>query len=269
MKISIKKRVYQVCATIATVTILSSCMSLMTVVKTEFKFNSLSHLRYDDSRILLPGKTGDIAFMLSESFRNAGGTVLERELVNIFPNKTAESDSCWDAKRELTQMEFAAFNAKDYGAYVDIDRETPFKTRQLSLDCKVFAEEKRERPDTYKLLIDFPNKQISNQIYKPTVSNFFISNGQKMTQGMVVSGGSSNVRLDIFTRLRIYVWPSDSADEVNVFMIATPVIGDIEAQEGATVGSLWWPTTDGKTEANVVKSYLLLLEDHMRKQNYR
>jgi len=81
--------------------------------------------------------------------------------------------------------------------------------------------------------------------------------------GFATSQVAENVGIEIATRL--YIWAWRSADgQTTVYLEGRPFSGQVEAAPGNSIGWTWWQLTNGYEERDVVKSYVLLLEDYDR-----
>jgi hypothetical protein len=246
--------------------LVSGCASLMTVNKSFMKYNSLTHINVEQSTVSLSMGVEELAFTLSEKFRELGGVVRERVLVNEIPRKTVNSQLCWEAKNEVSKSEFKIYETRDYSMYKNLDTSIPFNKRNISQDCKIYELEIAEEKEVYLLEIDFPDRNSSAAIYQPTLNTFFLSNGTNIINGFVSGGNTRNVGVKANSRLRIWIWPK-SKNSSNLFMVANPVSNGFESgtDENLTIGVLWWKTINGSAEANLVRSYVLLFEEYERK----
>jgi hypothetical protein len=253
---------------ISCISIVSGCASLMTVNKAWMKYNSLTHIDFDHSTVSLSKGAEELAFTLSEKFRELGGSVLERKLVNTIPRKTENSRLCWEAKNDLSTDEFKIYETRDYSMLKGLDPAIPFTEKNISQDCKIYEFEIVKQNEVYLLEVDFPDRNSSATIFQPTLNTFFMSNGSSTVNGLVAGGSNRNVGVKANSRLKIWIWPK-SKNSSNVFMEAIPVSNGVESTNGPddfpVIGVLWWKTINGDAESNLVRSYVLLFEEYERK----
>jgi hypothetical protein len=236
----------------------------MTINKAYFKYDSLAHVNYYNSSTILKINSEDLAFMLSENFRNSGGTVIDRKKVSSIPVKSNNSDTCWEANQELTDKEFEIFSTRSYSLFKSLDNDEPFLSRDINIDCKIYEFSGAQSDQAFLLVVDFPAKGTTTSIYQPTLNSFFITNGTQMVNGLVTGGSNRILGIKAFSRMRIWIWP-ESDGVSRVFMVATPVSNGIEAGGDAQIGVLWWNAINGRIESNLVRSYILLFEEYARK----
>jgi hypothetical protein len=260
--------VFRITLLILSMTLLSGCASLMTINKAWMKYNSLTHIDFDQSTVSLSMGTEELAFTLSEKFRELGGSVLERKAVNTVPRKTENSRLCWEAKNDLSTDEFKIYQTRDYSMFKGLEPATPFNERNISPDCKIYEFEIVKENEVYFLTVDFPDRNSSATIYQPTLNTFFMSNGTNTVNGLVTGGSTRNVGAKANSKLRIWIWPKNN-NSSNIFMEANPVSNGVESTSGPddfpVIGVLWWKIINGEAESNLIRSYVLLFEEYERK----
>ena len=251
---------------IAVVLALSVCGCTFSTVA--FKYSSLSHMDYHQAMVSIGASPEKLMYDLSEAFRRQGAVVLERKRINFHLIETGCAKECWAANAQIAQEEFATYRSNSFTAFKAIDRKGPFRERGVVPDCKIFDEVSDTATESWKMLVEFPPRSANTTVYRPTMSNFFIFGQSTSIQGLSMSQTAQNVGILISTRLHIWAWRSKDGP-TNVYLEGRPISGQIEAAPGNSIGWSWWQLANGFEEQNVVKSYVLLLEDYDRARHQK
>ncbi|MGZ9897044.1 hypothetical protein [Shewanella gaetbuli] len=234
--------------------------------RVDFKYTSASHLNFKQSSLNMSLPPDELVAQLSNSFSRQGARVLIREQLDHILKPTLDSYGCWEAKRAITEQEFAAFTKNSFSDYKNINRDFPYKSRNLKLNCNQYEQVTVKDANSWLLMVEFPPVTANKTIYRPSVNNFFIASQSTHMNGFSISEVPENVSIQIFTRLYIFLraMPNGGSE---VYLEARPVSGQVEASDGASIGWSWWRLSSAFEERDIVRSYKILLEDYDRAVN--
>ncbi|RPA27860.1 hypothetical protein [Shewanella frigidimarina] len=250
---------------IIAVCLLTSCAQTFFTVP--FKYSSNSHLDFRSAMVTLNTPPEELIFDLSKFFRKQGAIVLQREKLDYRLEETTNAFACWEAQNENTQKEFMTYSVNSYTQFQQIDRKTAYNKREISPSCKIFNEVTTGVRDSWLLMVQFPPEYANKTIYRPTSSNLFIFGGQNQSlQGITTTSIAEKVQIDITTRLYLWAWESDDG-KTNIYLEGRPVIAQVEATLGYSIGWVWWKVSNGYRESEVIRSYVLLLQDYDRERS--
>lgn len=243
--------------------VISGCATVF--ARVDFKYSSVAHISYSESTTTLQVDPETLVFDLSEAFRRQGVTVLDRKELDYHFQENVSGRECWEAVASIFRQEFDAYQKNSYREYSNIDRVKPFKDRGLNQQCHILDRVYAEPKTSWLLMVQFPQRSASATIYRPTSSTFFAFNGinKPLTQIFGTSETKENVGIDISSRLYLYAWRSENG-RTNVYLKALPFSGQVEAAEGNSIGWTWWRVASGYEEADIVRSYKLLIEEYDR-----
>jgi hypothetical protein len=197
-------------------------------------------------------------FFISVFFRD-GEILSPKELRNNLAGR-----SLYNSRRNtIYQQEFSAYAKNNFPEYEKIDRVSPFKSRGIEQNCRFFEEIPAGGVDSRLMIVEFPPRSSRTIVYRPTMENFFVHGSGQFVHGFSTSSVAENVEIQISTRL--YIWASQNeASHTKLYLEARPISGQIEAGAGNSIGWKWWKIANGYEEQNIVRSYVLLLEDFDR-----
>lgn len=238
-------------------TLITSC----TFTTVDFKYTSNSHQSFRSAISTIQTPPEILVSKLSSALRQHGAIILIREKIPYNLQIATNADKCWQANRTITLQEFASFSSNDYSQYKKIDRKAPFINMGITQNCQIFDEIPTQN-QSWLLMAQFPSERANTTIYKPTSSNFFIADGKTPPiHGFISSTTPETVEIDITTRLYMWAW-EDNDGNTKIYLEGRPFSGQIEASNGNSIGWRWWKISNGYKEAEVVKTYILLLQDY-------
>lgn len=245
------------------VVVISGCAPTFTRV--DFKYSSIAHLSYRDAMTTINKDPETLVFELSEAFRRQGGMVLQRQELGYHLELDAAAQLCWEANTSIYEKEFASFEKNSYKQYRKINRTKPYTSRGVSPQCRIFDEVPTGSKTSWMLMVQFPPRSANATIYRPVSNSFFVFNGidKPLIQGFGTTRVPQNVGIEISTRLYIWAWKGVEGKTV-VYLEGRPFSGQVEAASGNSIGWQWWKISNGYQEADVVRSYLLLIQDYDR-----
>lgn len=253
--------------------LLTGCANNFT--RADFKYSNIAHMNYREAMTEISTPPEEFIFDISDAFRKHGATILERKKIDFFITENSFAQKCWEANYSICQKEFTAYRSNDFKMYKAIDREKPFSTRNLTNDCSYFTNSTKPGTDSWFLLVEFPPRSAQTIIYRPSLNSFFVFNpdiathGFQGVQGFSTSQHQEQVRVNISTRLYVWAWKESNATNTNIYLMAKPISGQIEAAPGNSIGYSWWQQANGYSELQVVKNYISLIQeyDHYKKQS--
>jgi hypothetical protein len=249
------------------VTVIGIGLSGCTFSRVDFKYSSIAHLSYKDAMTTVRCDPETLVFDLAEAFRRQGCVVLQRQELNYYLVENANAKACWEAATAIWKQEFDAYAQNSYSQYDRIDRLTPYTSRGVTQECRIFDEVLSDPKQSWLLMVQFPSRSANTIIYRPTITSFFVFNGvNPPIQAIGSSQSAESVGIDITTRL--YIWAWRCADgRTSVYLEGRPFSGQVEAAKGNSIGWSWWKVSNGSQEADVVRSYLLLIQDYDRERS--
>ena len=217
--------------------------------------------------VTLNASPEELIFDLSNSLRRQGETVLQREKLDYNLEETINAYACWEASNEITKEEFTAYSVNSYSQFKNIDRNTPYSKRGISPTCRIFNEVTTGGKDSWLLMVQFPSVHANTTVCRPTTSSFFAFDGQNQPlQAFSTTSIARKVEIDITTRLYLWAWQGEGG-KTNVYIEGRLLSGQIESAPGNSIGWSWWKVTNGYRESEVVRSYVLLLQDYDRERS--
>lgn len=230
--------------------------------RVDFKYSNLAHMNYSEAMIKVSKKPEELVYGLSDAFRHHGANILERRKIDFILKEADDGAKCWEANYEIFQKEFEAYSQNDFLMYQSIDREKPYSSRGVKSDCSFFINTQAPEADSWFLLVELPPRSDQTIVYRPTVENFFMFSQNRNIQGFSTSQVAEQVGISISTRLYVWAWRPSEGEETSVYLQAKPVSGQIEANQGKSIGYSWWKIANGYSEQQTVKNYISLIEEY-------
>lgn len=205
-----------------------------------------------------------LVFALSEGFRAKSCEIIDRKKLNFYYVETPTSQKCSEAKREISQQEFAAYEANNFTMYESIDREKPFSSRGITNQCKRLEAVRQQNINSWFLEVEIPQGNYSTNVTVPEVSSFFLFDGFNPVAVYGLKNRAQTVNTSFASRLYIWAWENPGTGRTTVYLEAKPINGQVVACPGCSIGHLWWKQANGYAEFKLVKSYVLFLEELKR-----
>ncbi len=239
--------------------------------RVDFKYSNLDHMNHQEGTIKISTPPEDFIFDITAAFRNNGANIIIRKKIDYVLTENTLGQQCWEAKYSISQKEFNAYRLNNFSIYNGIDREGQFSSKGLESNCSYFTRNIESDADSWQLVVEFPPRSAQTTIYRPTMNGFFMFNPNTMTpsmQGLSTSQNQENIHINFSTRLYVWAWKSISDSKTNVYLMAKPVSGQLEANQGVTIGYTWWQYANGYNESQTVKNYISIIQeyDHQKKQ---
>lgn len=242
--------------------ILSSCARNFNTV--DFKYSSNAHQSFRSGMAEIDTPPEQLVVDLSAALRQQGAIVLQREKIDYILEEDKNAEACWQANSEIFQKEFHAYETNSFSLYQAIDRVAPYQNRGISQNCRIFNEISTGEKQSWLLMVQLPAERFNTTVYRPTSSRFFIFDGKNAPINAYSSSAvAEDIEIDITTRLYLWAWQNEDG-KTNLYLEGRPFSGQVEAASGNSIGWKWWKVSNGYRESEVVRSYVLLIQDYDR-----
>lgn len=254
---------------------LSGCVQPF--ARVPFSYSSATHLPPKQAFATSMLSPEDVIYLMSENLRAANAEIVFRGRSTSQPSLTADADACWEANNETVRQEFVTYNANDFHAFRKIDRTAIFLRHGVSQGCSWVVMNKTDDPQALRIEARLRTRLATASISVPTVVQSFKTtrfngnigqsgsvpyaySGSAQTNGLQIGTTDRTVKNTVDTIYNLWVGPMEGGGST-LYAVALPESDGVVAEQGSSIGYLWWRQVDGVSEAGIVRDFFYRLDE--------